>query len=181
MSVFEATHDPVLLACWNTLNRIGWHFFTLRHVIEENPSLNMQDLEKRFPSAYHIILSFSSKIPPVGGIFETIKEGIFDSVMMRLDAVWPYRLIVGHAFLDMPPQIFFSLTQILIDWFNVYWAPLENNHNPENRPGKRVLVALTLSIYRAIFPYAMTHDYDHILALLDHWIDVILAWLARYW
>jgi hypothetical protein len=163
-------YDDIFSACWAVMNDVGWTDFTLHHVVALNPQWSIQDLEKRFPTKHHIVASFSSKMQAICGDFASIKEGLFDAIMMRIDGILPHRRIIGPSFLDMPPEITDHFIRILLQWFNQYWSPLEFKKIP-NAPGPEILAVVTLCFYRCILPYALTHDYDDTLARLDTWVD----------
>ena len=171
--------DPIFLACWHVIHAMGWPSFTFHHVTRLYPEWTIQDLEIRFPSKHHRVLSFSKSIDPVCGDFSSIQEGLFDAVLRRIDGIVPYRSIIAPSFLEMPPLMAGITSIILFKWFMVYWSSIQFN---DNTPpiGLNQLSIMTLSLYRMILPYALTHDYDDTLARLDRWIH-FMGTVAKPW
>jgi hypothetical protein len=195
--------DSMFFGCWDVLNQVGWQNFTFAHVAKAYPQWDIGSISQQFPTKHHLVLAFSKKIPLKRSAFQLPKEGIFDSIMTRIDVLWPYRSVMGHSFLDMSLAMLRILARNLMHWFSVYWQSDVGILNPgildpygglgnledafegigmnikEHLQYASFWSALSLTLYGAIFPYAMTHGYDDTLARLDRWINALFEWVER--
>ncbi len=171
--------DVLFLDCWSVLNHMGWYDFTWEAIIARYPHWDSAVIAARFPTKHHLIKTFLCTIPPASGHFCSPQEGMFDSVMMRLDALWPFRAVIGPGSLDMPLDIAPSMIGLTAQWFYDYWKTAKPEYTLTNGMPCHVGALSSCALYAGIFPYAMTHGYNETLARLDSWCHHLIAWIEK--